>query len=110
MSVEKPSNKYFIGQYDFDSDGIDEIVFAVQDNAVTESGASVSIIKYFPPIKDNNANRQENWALIGSFSANTLGAAEGVIKDKSIRFDRGLRGFYYEWTCVKGNFMDTGDY
>ncbi len=110
ISTEKKTNKYFIGQYDFDSDNIDEIIFAVQDNAEADNGISVSIIKYYPPSSENNINRKENWELIGSFSAGLLSPCEGVIKDKSIRFDRGLRGFYYEWTFVKGKFIDTGDY
>lgn len=108
--TEKQSNKYFIGQYDFDSDRIDEIIFAVQDNTEADNGISVSIIKYFPPSSESNINRKENWELIGCFSAGLLSPCEGVIKDKSIRFDRGVRGFYYEWTYVKGKFIDTGDY
>lgn len=110
ISMEKESNKYFIGQYDFDEDGIDEIIFAVQDNDQADNGISISVIKYFPPSNESYINRKENWELLGFFSAGLLSPCEGVIKDKSIRFDRGLRGFYYEWTFVKGKFIDTGGY
>jgi hypothetical protein len=110
MRWEKVSNKYVLGQYDFDKDGVDEIVFAVQDTKDLENRIGISVIKYFTPRKSNNVNRIENWELLGEFSTGLLSPCEGTINDKSIRFDRGLRGFYYEWTFVKGKFVDTGDY
>lgn len=108
LILEKTTNKYFMGQYDFDKDKIDEIIFAVQDKSA--DALSVNIIKYHPPMNDKSISKKENWELIGVLSASMLNPIEGVIKDSSIRFDRGLRGFYYEWTFVKGKFVDTGNY
>ena len=109
ISWPKTSNYYFIGQYDFDGDNIDEIIFAVQDFDNGLKNISVSIIKYFPPSNEKYSYRTENWELFHSFSAGSLFSFGGQIEDKSIRFDRGLRDFFYEWSFVRGKFLDTGN-
>jgi len=111
MQWERNTNKYLLGQYDFDKDGIDEIVFAVQDNKGSDNGLGICIIKYFQPSSRQSISRTQNWEMIGSFSGKMiLGEPIGYILNQSIKIPRNLRGFYYEWTYVKGKFIDTGDY
>ena len=64
-----------------------------------------------PPAYKEYSNRLENWELIGDFFVDTvLGRSRVIIKDKSITVNRNLRGFYYEWTYVKGSFIHTGNF
>lgn len=106
----KRTNKYFIGQYDFDDDNIDEIIIAVKHEVESDNAIQVNVFKYFPPAKKEFAKRAENWELIGNFIGGLMFPCEAKVNGKSVRMDRNHRGFYYEWTFVKGKFVDTGDY
>ncbi len=106
----KNTNEYFIGQYDFDDDGIDEIIIAVKDEVLSDNAIQVNVFKYYPPARQEHVYRKENWELMGNFLGGLMFPCEAKITDNSVRMDRNHRGFYYEWTCVKGRFINTGDY
>lgn len=106
----KRTNEYFIGQHDFDDDNIDEIIIALKDEVQSDNAIQVNIFKYYPPAKKEFVNRRENWELIGNFTGGLMFPCEAKVNGKSVRMDRNYRGFYYEWTFVKGKFVDTGDY
>lgn len=105
----KNTLKFQICQYDFDQDGIDEVVIGVQDNTSGNNGVQVNIFKYFPPVFMEHAGRPENWKLVGNLSGSLiLGQPQAFITGQSIKIPRYLRGFYYELTWVKNGFLATG--
>lgn len=103
-----------IGQYDIDDDGIDEIFICLLDtneNNFSFDSVQVLVYKYFPPAFKTHAVRQENWELIGNFSTGMImKRPEVIIEERSITIPRFHRGFYYEWTFVRGIFRETGSY
>lgn len=108
----KDNIRFQFGLYDIDEDGIDELFICLSDNDDSaENGVQVSVIKYFPPAFKMHAYRPENWSLIGNFEVQmVLGEPIAYIEKNSITVHRNLRGFYYEWTYVRGNFVYTGNF
>lgn len=104
------SNVIFqIGQYDFDDDGIEEIIIAVMDNDLGDNGIQMNIFKYYPPVFIDHSNRTQNWKLIGNLKGQMiLGEPIAYLKEKSVSIPRNLRGYYYGWDWLKGHFIDTG--
>lgn len=110
--IEKPTNKYCIGQFDFDKDGLPELVIAVEDsNFNGMTGVSVNIFKYYPPAREQDTFRSQNWILIGKFTApNVAGVGKVIVNGISITIPRNFRNFFYELSWVKGKFVETSDY
>jgi len=108
---EKVTNKYCFGQFDFDKDGIPELIIAVEDENFDGSPAvSINVFQYHPPLKTKDIFRDQNWELISKLDAiRILGDVKVNVKDSSITVNRNLRGFYYETTWLKGRFIDTSD-
>ena len=52
LNGENKDNDFVIAQYDFNKDGINEIVFIFKDNNNTDLGLQIDIIKYKTPPKD----------------------------------------------------------
>jgi len=101
MSTLKNETKFLIGQYDFDADGIDELVIALQDNDEGENGITLNIFKL----------QNDKWNRIGTLTGNMiLGEPTAEIKMNKIKVERHLRGFFYQWTLESGKFKDTGEY
>lgn len=114
---EKTSNKYCISQFDFDKDGIPEIILAVVDSDVENdgeggfAGASVNVFRFTPPLFEKDSTRQEQWQLIGNITNNmVVGVPSVEITAASITIPRNHRGFYKEITWVKERFVDTSEY
>lgn len=106
---EKESNSYCISQFDFDRDGVHELLLAVVDQGM--DGTSVNVFRYSSPYLEKDATRPENWQLVGKLSAdNIMGNVVIHIKDSSINVPRNHRGFYYEMSWLKDRFVDTSDY
>ncbi len=95
----KKNVKFLVGQYDFDGDGIDELIIAVQDNDLDDTnGITIDVFKL-----ENN-----KWNPFGVLTAtNILGEPLADVKVNRIKIDRHVRGFYYQWTLESGNFKDT---
>lgn len=112
QGLEKPNNRYCIGQFDFNKDGIPELLVAIEDPEFDGmTGVSINVFQYHPPLKAQDISRTQNWALIGKLTApNVLGNTKISAKDASITVPRNLRGFYYEISLVKGRFVETSDY
>jgi hypothetical protein len=112
QGIEKPNNRYCIGQFDFNKDGIPELLVAIEDPEFDGmTGVSLNVFQYHPPLKAQDISRTQNWELIGKLTApNILGNAKVSIKDISVTVPRNLRGFYYEISWVKGRFVETSDY
>lgn len=112
QGLEKPSNRYCIGQFDFNKDGIPELLVAIEDPSFDGmTGVSLNIFQYHPPLKAQHISRPQNWELIGKLTApNVSGNAKVNVKDVSVTVPRNLRGFYYEISWVKGRFVETSDY
>ena len=98
----KKTSKFLIGQYDFDADDIDELIIAIQDNDdVGDNGITVNVFKL----------KNDKWNRIGVLTARgILGEPIAIVKMNSLKIERHLRGFYYQWTLENGKFKDTGDY
>lgn len=112
QGIEKPNNSYCIGQFDFNKDGIPELLVAIEDPEFDGmTGVSINVFQYHPPLKAQDISRTQNWALIGKLTApNVSGNAKVSAKDASVTVPRNLRGFYYEISLVKGRFVETSDY
>ena len=106
----KENVKFQFGFHDIDDDGIDELFICIQDNDEgAENGIQVVIFKYYPPALKTHAYRRENWEQIESMEAQMiLGEPIAYVEKNSVMIPRNLRGFYYERTFVKGQFMTTG--
>lgn len=105
--------KFQIGMYDIDNDGLEELFICLGNDTedYDRRGIEINIFKYYPPAFKRHSERSENWEHMGNFKfQNMLGNPEVQVEGNSFKAERGLRGFYYEWTFVKGAFQDTGYY
>ena len=94
----KSQVNFQIGQYDFNGDGIDELIIAIQDPK--DMDITINVFKL---VKDNFVN-------IGSFTGNSIDDyPKALIHKKSIKIDRHLRGFYFLWEYVNGKFVDKSE-
>ena len=89
-----------VAEHDFDHDGIPEIIVAIGDGSVD---LSINIIKYHAPQSAQDADREANWSLIGSY----WGQAKAEIRGDTIEIPIGSQGLYDEYTWVKGKFIKT---
>lgn len=106
---DKLTNSYIIGQYDFDGDGVSEIIFGVIDQV--DSNVAVNIYTYTAPLHKKNQNRLKNWDQMAQLVATAvLGDVDIKFDKASITIPRHLRGFFYEYTWVKDRFIDTGEH
>lgn len=104
--------RFQFGLYDIDEDGLDELFICIQDNDEgAENGVQVVVYKYYPPALKSHAWRRENWEQIESMEVQmVLGEPIAYVEKNSIMIPRNLRGFYYERTYVKGQFITTGNF
>jgi hypothetical protein len=92
-----------IGEYDFDKDGVSELVIAF---GVRGSGLLCYIFKYHEPAKIADATRSENWELIGEFEYGYHDPkyVSNIDKNK-IYFPFGSQGASDEFILVEGKFV-----
>lgn len=109
---EKSGNRYCVGQYDFDHDGVAELVVSVYDpDNDGFTGIGLNVFRYSPPMRVADTVHPENWRLIGKIAAhNILGEGAVLVKDSAITIPRNLRGFYYQLAWAGGKFVDASDY
>ena len=102
MENEDITESCFIeaGTHDFDADGLPEIIVAVGDGSVN---LQVNIFSYHPPANAVDANRTENFKLIGNFSWQS----EAIIKNQSIIFPFGSQGLEQKMTFIDGVFVEV---
>lgn len=107
--LEKPSNRYCVGQYDFDKNGIPELIIAVKDSDLGENtGISLSIFQYNPAKNPNDAADNDNWRIIGTLTAaDAVGDTQIILKDNSVKIPRNSQGLYYEISWINGRFAST---
>ena len=91
-----------VGQCDIQHNGNPYIVIAVGD-ALTE--LHITVLKYHPPVNQEDAIRLENWEEVGSFT----GQAQARIDGDTIDLPFGSVGLATEYTIVKGRFVETDD-
>lgn len=99
ISFESGKNEYVIGQHDFDSDGIDELVIAMRcpdQNFVYGFG----IIIY--RVYDRKMWRFECPYVYGEIRANII--------NNIIRVPKNHRDFYYEYAFENGDFVDRTNF
>ena len=89
-----------VAELDFDHDGTPEIIIATGDGSID---LSVNIIKYHAPQFAQDADREANWSLVGSY----WGQANVEISNDTIQIPIGSQGLYDEYTWVKGKFIKT---
>ncbi|OQP53497.1 hypothetical protein A4R26_05790 [Niastella populi] len=99
--------QFQIGFHDIDKDGLEELFICAKDQTreFIKDGMVINVFKYYPPAFKRHSGRAENWDLVGDFKC---WEEKAYVKESSITIPRNLRGFYYEWTFVKGEFRDTG--
>ena len=89
-----------VAEHDFDHDGTPEIIVAIGNGSID---LSINIIKYHAPQFAQDADREVNWSLIGSY----WGQARAEIKGDTLDIPIGSQGLYEEYTWVKGRFIKT---
>lgn len=89
-----------VAEHDFDSDGVPEIVVAVGNEMLD---MALNVVKYHAPQSPDDAGRQENWELIGSF----LGQEKAYLQQDTIELPFGTQGLFEEYTLKKGKFFQT---
>lgn len=89
-----------VAEHDFDNDGTPEIVVAVGDGLID---LTVNIVKYHAPLSPEDAGRDENWELAGSFT----GQEKALIDGATISLPYGSQGLYTEYTWIKKKFIQT---
>jgi hypothetical protein len=89
-----------VAEHDFDGDDVPEIVVAVGDGMLD---MALNVVKYYAPQSPDNAERRENWELIGSF----WGQEKAYIRQDTIIVPVGSQGHFNEYTLVKGKFVET---
>lgn len=110
--------KLFVGQHDFDFDGIDELVVGIYyasagENATELGGVFISIKKLSTSgwISIGRAGQMYTDDFEGYLHAdNILGDVRVEIKGNRISVARNLRGFYYEWALESGRLVWVGNY
>lgn len=103
--------KIQIGQFDIDSDGIDEIFICLQVfNPEPETNDLViNVFKYYPPALQIHANREENWKHFEPFATGSIfGEPTAKITRNSIYISRNFRHYYDEWKFFDGNVIHEG--
>jgi hypothetical protein len=89
-----------IALYDFNKDGIPEIVLSVGDGSIEQK---VYIIQYHPPAMKEDRFRSENWT-----SMTLDGQSDCYISGDSISFRVGSRGFTDTYFFREGKFYFKG--
>ncbi|KAB1441373.1 hypothetical protein [Pseudodesulfovibrio senegalensis] len=109
---ERRTNQYAIKQYDLTGDGIDEILFAVVvADGESMSQVEVNVLRYHPPLMEEDLSRPENWELASSLKADgVMSPVEIVLDGASVRIPKTRRGFYHELSWCQGKFHDTGEF
>jgi len=108
--------KLFVGQHDFDFDGIDELVVGIYyasagEDSLESGGVFVSIKKLSTSgwISIGRAGQMYTDYFEGYLHAdNILGDVRVEIKGNRISVARNLRGFYYAWALESGRLVWVG--
>lgn len=87
-------------EHSFDHDGTPEIIIAIGNGSID---LSINVIKFHAPQFAQDADREANWSLVGSYS----GQARAEIKGDTIQIPIGSQGLFDEYTWVKGKFIKT---
>lgn len=103
--------KIQIGQFDIDSDGMDEIFICLQvfNQEPKTNDLVINVFKYYPPALQIHANREENWKHFEPFSTGSIfGEPMADVNKNSICISRNYRHYYDKWTFFNGDFIHEG--
>lgn len=107
LYVPKKSNQYEFTTWDFDDDGIEEIIIALKDRSNGFAHVQFNIFRYHPPYKISDISRKENWEIIGNFIADSIVGTPNVVLEKNtIKIPRNIKGFYHAWMWSERGFID----
>jgi|GEM_PF-4518711 len=96
----KEKTRFLVGQYDFDADGVDELVIAIQDYDDINNGLCINIFKL----------QRDSWELVGLLTGkDILGEPKAEVKINKVTIPRNLRGFYYQWAFEGNKFVEMSD-
>jgi hypothetical protein len=97
-------NKHYYvqaGEYDFDSDGLSELVVAIGDNSID---LVINVFKYTPKPSGGSAGmKPENWVIIGTF----MGQNKAFINGRNIRLPYTAVNIEMEYKWVKNGFREV---
>lgn len=105
LYIDETFGKNFlqIGEYDFNKDGISELIIAF---GVRGSGLLCFIYKYHEPANIADADRDENWEEIGKFEfAYHNPDYFSFVKENKIYFPYGSQGASEGYVFVEGKFV-----
>lgn len=104
--------KVQIGQFDIDSDGIDEIFICLQSFDISDETTNnlvINVFKYYPPALQIHANREENWKHFEPFATGSIfGEPIAELTENSIYISRNFKHYYDKWTFFNGDFIHDG--
>lgn len=96
----KEKTRFLIGQYDFDADGVDELVIAIQDYDDFNNGLCINIFKL----------QRDSLELIGLLTGkDILGEPRAEVKINKVTIPKNFRGFYYQWVFEGNKFVEMSD-
>lgn len=107
----KRFNLYFIGTYDFDKDGINEVIIGMRDedygnyDKMWDNQIEINIFK----IIKSSESKEPLYLLknVGNIKgAGISGIPAAIIEGNSVRIHRNLRGFYYGLKFEDGVFKN----
>lgn len=105
LNIDDTFGKNFlqIGEYDFDKDGISELVISF---GVRGSGLLCFIYKYHEPVNATDVNRDENWEQVGKFEyAYHDPKYISVVESNKIYFPFGSQGASEGFVFVDNKFV-----
>lgn len=109
MVWERRTNKYFVGQKDFDLDKIPELVLVLNDtDAEGRVDLQINIFKYFPPALADHISRASNWDLIGNYYVSSYAPGFDFTFDKQSIRSQINRIEFVEWSYLNGRFIYSG--
>jgi hypothetical protein len=96
-------NKHYYvqaGEYDFDGDGLPELVVAIGDNSID---LVINVFKYTPPPSGGPLKIQsENWVIVGTF----MGQNKAFINGRNIRLPYTAVNIEMEYKWGKSGFTE----
>lgn len=108
-------NLYFVGTYDFDNDGIEELIIGVRDEdfdnfeKLWDNSIEINIFKISK--SDYSGEAFYFFKKIGNLIGKGIsGIPSAIIEDNTIKIPRNLRGFFYGLKYEDGMFKNIDYY
>ncbi len=101
---EKSNLEYCIGEYDFEEDGVNELVFCMKGESLVEC----VVYEYSPPGRFDDVLERKNWIIGGVLDETSYCQDTSVyIEGATLTIPWCHRGFFSSISSVNGQFVKT---